>query len=137
MRVRLGACKTGLSPPPPRYLQLTVPRRYFCGGSNLSKLFQLCVTCCMTLGPPEYYLAAHLALCIFLFCQRYHCDHLTFNSCSPCFPLYMFYVGTYVYFHQHDFLISCLYLCLTEPLQKLRARLGAYKTGLRMFAANI
>ena len=28
------------------------------------------------------------------------------------------------------FFISCLYLCLTEPLQKLRARLGAYKTGL-------
>ena len=33
-------------------------------------------------------------------------------------------------FSQHDFLISCLYLCITEPLQKLRARLGAYKTGL-------
>ena len=54
----------------------------------------------------------------------------TVTTCSPCFPLYMFYVGTYVYFLNMIFLISCLYLCITEPLQKLRARFGAYKTGL-------
>ena len=36
MGVRLGACKTGLSPPPPpsNFILLIVPRRYFCCGSN-------------------------------------------------------------------------------------------------------
>ena len=36
MRVRLGPCKTGLSPPPPpsNFILLVVPRRYFCFGSN-------------------------------------------------------------------------------------------------------
>ena len=28
------------------------------------------------------------------------------------------------------FFISCLYLCIIEPLQNLRARQGAYKIGL-------
>ena len=28
--------------------------------------------------------------------ETWLCDHLTFNSCSPCFPLYMLYVGTYI-----------------------------------------
>ena len=34
MRVRLGACKTGVSPPPSNFILLIVPRRYFCCGSN-------------------------------------------------------------------------------------------------------
>ena len=55
-----------------------------------------------------------------------------FNSCSPCFPLYMLHVGTYtIYFRIMIYLISCLYLCINEPLQKLRARLGSCKIGLR------
>ena len=54
-----------------------------------------------------------------------------FNSCSPCFPLYMLHVGTYIiYFLIMIYLISCLYLCINEPLQKLRARLGSCKIGL-------
>ena len=44
-----------------------------------------------------------------------------------------FYVGTYVYFPNMISLFqSCLYLRITEPLQKLRARSGAYKTGLTL-----
>ena len=33
LRVRLGTCKTGLSPPILNFVLLIVPSRYFCGGS--------------------------------------------------------------------------------------------------------
>ena len=34
MRVRLGACKTGLSTTPSNFILLIVPRQYFCCGFN-------------------------------------------------------------------------------------------------------
>ena len=51
MRVMLGLCKTGLSPPPPiNFMLMIAPRRYFCCGSNcfvfwsrIFKLFELYV----------------------------------------------------------------------------------------------
>ena len=41
MRVRLGICKIGLSPPS-NFILLIVPRRYFCCGSNCVLESNLC-----------------------------------------------------------------------------------------------
>ena len=47
--------------------------------------------------PPDYNLAVHLALCILLVLSKLALwPPNTFNSCSPCFPLFMLNVGIYV-----------------------------------------
>ena len=48
-------------------------------------------------------------------------------------PIFAFSCGLHIpifYISYHDFLIACLYVCISEPLQKMRVRLWPCKTGL-------
>ena len=49
LKVRLGTCKTDLSPPVILYILLIVPRRYFCGVSYC--FMSWCLNCFVLLAP--------------------------------------------------------------------------------------
>ena len=66
--------------------------------------------CCMTLWPPEFNLAVHLALCIlFVLCK--HCD-LTSTAAHPAFRYTL--VPIFDISVDNDFLIACLYVCVYQ-----------------------
>ena len=135
LRVRLWPCKTSLSPPPTHTHTL-----FITGRSNAALLLWFIfikiipIMCFMlhdfvvtrisfgcSLSPLHFtYFVQASTICPRLF-----------NSCSQCFPFYMFRVGTYViYFLNMIVLIFCLCMCIIEPLQKLRVRLWSCKTSL-------